>query len=74
MMEKVQKPSNSVCFEEVHMYRDQCEIRTIFENNTLLAVHSRTPGWKEFCNRWHSVSIAFPVNVAKGTLVKEADF
>jgi hypothetical protein len=28
---------------------------------------------KEICNRWHKVSIAFPVNVAEATLAKQAD-
>jgi hypothetical protein len=27
----------------------------------------RKPGWKETLNRWHGVSIAFPVNVAEAT-------
>jgi hypothetical protein len=38
--------------------------------DTLLEVYSRTPGWKEIHNRWHSASIAFPVIVAEATLTK----
>jgi hypothetical protein len=42
-------------------------IRTIFKTktlNTLLRLHSWKPGLKKICNRQHSASIAFPVNVA----------
>jgi hypothetical protein len=41
--------------------------------NTLLVDNSRKPGWKGTRNRWHSASIAFPVNVAEATLEKQAD-
>jgi hypothetical protein len=33
---------------------------------------TRKPGRKEIYNRWHIASVAFPVNVAKATLAKQA--
>jgi hypothetical protein len=41
--------------------------------NTLLGVHSWKSGQKEIRNRWHSASVALPVNVAEATLAKQAD-
>jgi hypothetical protein len=38
-----------------------------------LGVHSRKSGQREIYNRQHSVSIAFPVNVAEATLAKQAE-
>jgi hypothetical protein len=31
------------------------------------------PGRKDICNRPHSVSVAFPVDVGEATLVKQGD-
>jgi hypothetical protein len=40
---------------------------------THLEVQSQKPDQDEIHNSWHSASVAFPMNVAEGTSVKETE-
>jgi hypothetical protein len=49
-------------------------IRMIFNTkHTLRSSNMKTRPEKESCNRWHSASTVFPVNVAEATLKKQKD-
>jgi hypothetical protein len=60
---------NSEMFKHIGNYYN---IKKIFKTKFILRSSLMKPDWKEICNRWHIVSIAFHLNVAETILAKQA--
>jgi hypothetical protein len=79
-LNKEQKPLGSVYIPHVKGVSEKFKhvgnhynIRTIFKTKHTLRSWLKKPGRKEMGNRWHSASVAFPVNVTEAMLAKQAD-
>jgi hypothetical protein len=59
--------------EKIKYIGNRYNIRAIIKTKHTLRSSLTKPGRKESCNRQHSASIVFPVNVAEVILTKQAD-